>query len=61
MFNIIWQEERVQEKQKKGLIIKNLNKRDMRDCNNGKGVTLVSVMRKVFGRIQKNRLNKEVS
>jgi hypothetical protein len=54
LFNKIWQEEKVPSKWKRGIIVKIPKKGNLSDCNNWRGVTLLSVASKVFCKIIMN-------
>ncbi|PIK36057.1 hypothetical protein BSL78_27122 [Apostichopus japonicus] len=56
LFNIIWSEESTPKRWNKGLIVKIPKKGDLTDCSNWRGVTLLPVMSKIFGRVLINRL-----
>jgi hypothetical protein len=56
MFVKIWIEEKLPTDWKKGMIVKLPKKGDTTDCNNLRGITLLSVPSKVFSRIILNRI-----
>ena len=56
IFNDIWKTENIQEEWKMGLIIKLPIKGDLSNCNNWKGITLLSLSSKVFSKIIQERL-----
>ena len=51
MFKLIWNSEEIPEEWQKGVIIKLPKKGDLENCNNWRGVTLLSVPSKVLGRV----------
>ena len=51
LFNTIWEEERVPEDWGRGLIVKLPKKGDLTTCGNWRGITLMSTIAKVMGRI----------
>ena len=53
---IIWSLEKVLRKWKRGLIIKIPKKGNLRECKNWRGVTLLSVVSKILGRIVIDRI-----
>jgi len=53
---IIWSLEKVPRKWKRGLIIKIPKKGNLRECKNWRGVTLLSVVSKILGRIVIDRI-----
>jgi len=55
-FNMIWQHLEVPEDWKKGVVIKLPKKGSFKDCNNWRGITLLSTPGKVFSRVLPNRL-----
>ena len=60
LFNKIWKEETTPNRWNSGLIIKVPKKGDLTDCNNWRGITLLPVISKIFGRILINRLTNGV-
>ena len=56
LFNLIWSEESVPNEWQDGEIVKLPKKGDLTDCNNWRGITLLSVPGKVFCRILLERL-----
>jgi len=60
LFNMIWQDLEVPEDWKKGVIIKLPKKGSLKDCNNWRGITLLSTPGKVFSRVLLNRLQDAV-
>jgi len=55
LFNMIWQDSDVPADWKKGVIIKLPKKGSLKDCNNWRGITLLSTPGKVFSRLLLNR------
>ena len=51
VFKLIWKNEEIPEEWQKGVIIKLPKKGDLENCNNWRGVTLLSVPSKVLGRV----------
>ena len=51
----IWKEEKIPEDWEEGLIIKISKKEDLSNCNNWRGVTLLSIPSKILTRIILNR------
>ena len=60
LFNMIWQDLEVPEDWKKGMILKLPKKGSLNDCNNWRGITLLSTPGKVFSRVLLNRLQDAV-
>ena len=60
LFNMIWQGVEVPADWKKGVIIKLPKKGSLKDCNNWRGITLLSTPGKVFSRVLLNRLQDAV-
>ena len=60
LFNIMWREEDVPQDWRQGVIIKLPKNGSLSDCNNWRGMTLLSVQGKVFCRVLLNRLRPEV-
>ena len=56
LFSVIWQEEIVPRQWRDGLIVNILKKGDREDPGNYRGITLLSVVGKVFCKILNNRL-----
>ena len=56
LFNKIWEEESVPEDWLRGLIIKLPKKGDLTSCENWRGITLMSVVAKVLGRVLIKRI-----
>jgi len=56
----IWKEEKIPEDWEEGLIIKIPKKRDLSNCNNWRGVTLLSIPSKILTRIILNRIQNTV-
>ncbi|VDP78017.1 unnamed protein product, partial [Schistosoma curassoni] len=54
LFNKIWDEEQVPRDWKEGLLIKIPKKGDLRNCDNYRGITLLSIPGKVFNRVLLN-------
>ncbi|VDP82029.1 unnamed protein product [Schistosoma curassoni] len=55
-FNKIWDEEQVPKDWKERLLIKISKKGDLSKCDNYRGITLLSIPRKVFNRVSLNRM-----
>ena len=55
LFEKIWEEEKLPDNWKEGLMIKFATKADLRDCKNYRGITLLSVSGKVLNRILQER------
>jgi len=60
LLNMIWQDLEVPEDWKKGVIIKLPKKGSLKDCNNWRGIILLSTLGKVFSRVLLNRLQDAV-
>ena len=58
LFSVIWQEEIVPRQWREGLIVNIFKKGDREDPANYRGITLLSVVGKVFCKILNNRLSK---
>ena len=58
LFSVIWREETVPKQWREGLIVNLLKKGDREDPGNYRGITLLSVVGKVFCKILNNRLVK---
>ena len=56
LFNTVWHKQEVPSEWKDGIIIPLPKKGDLSDCNNWRGITLLSVPGKVFASIVLNRL-----
>ena len=56
LFSVIWQEEIVPKQWRDGLIVNIFKKGDREDPSNYRGITLLSVVGKVFCKILNNRL-----
>ena len=56
LFNRIWEEESVPEDWLRGLIIKLPKKGDLTSCENWRGITLMSIVAKVLGRVLTKRI-----
>ena len=56
LFTKIWNEEDIPGDWKKGILIKLPKKGDLGNCNNYRGITLLSIPGKVFNRIILNKL-----
>ena len=56
----IWKEEKIPEEWKEGLIIKIPKKGDLANCNNWRGITLLSIPSKIMFRIILNRIQDTV-
>ena len=60
LFNLIWQREEVPGDWRRGAIVKLPKKGNLSDCNNWKGITLLSIPGKVFCSVLLNRLREHV-
>ena len=60
LFGRIWEEEVIPAQWKEGLVIKLPKKGDLRDCNNYRGIMLLSVPGKVFNRVLLERMKDAV-
>lgn len=60
LFQQIWNHEIIPNDWAKGIIIKLPKKGDLSDCNNWRGVTLLSVPSKIFLRVLLNRIDKSI-
>jgi len=58
--NMVWQHEATPVDWKKGIIIPLPKKGDLTDCNNWRGIALLSVPGKVFSRVLLNRMKSAV-
>ena len=56
----IWQQEKIPMNWKKGLIIKLAKKGNLKDCKNSRGITLLSVVGKILGRIIIDRIRRGI-
>ena len=56
IFKEIWEEEEIPVDWKTGLIVKLTKKGNLSLCNNWRGITLLSITRKVFNRVILNRI-----
>jgi hypothetical protein len=56
LFKEIWNEEKIPDKWKKGIIIKLPKKGDLKDCRNWRGITLLTVMSKIMSRVIISRI-----
>ena len=54
--DIVWREENTPRKWRKGLIVKLLKKGNLKECRNWRGITLLSAVSKVMGRIVIDRI-----
>jgi len=55
--NLVWQQEAVPVDWRRGIIIPLTKKDDLTDCNNWRGITLLSVTGKVFEKVLLNRIH----
>ena len=60
MFNSVWEEEKVPESWKKGIIVKLPKKGDLSVCSNWRGINLLSVPGKIFCRILLMRMRQAI-
>ena len=60
LFNRIWQEEKIHDQWKKGLIVKIAKRGDLKECKNWPGVTLLSVASKVMGSVIIERIQNDL-
>ena len=60
LFDKIWEEEKVPNNWKRGLIIKLPKRGDLKECKNWRGITLLSIISKVIIRIVINRIRNGV-
>lgn len=60
IFKRIWIEERIPKEWEMGLIVPLFKKGDSSDCNNYRGITLLSTVLKLFEKIIEKRLRKEI-
>ena len=56
LFRTFWEQEKVPQTWKQGLIVKIPKKGDLTECGNLRGITLTSVPSKVFGRVLIDRI-----
>ena len=56
----IWQQEKIPDRWKKGLIVKLPKEGDLKNCKNWRGITLLPVVSKVLGRILIDRIKSGV-
>ena len=56
----IWKQEKIPKNWKKGLIIKIAKKGNLKDCKNSRGITLLSVVGKILGRIIIDRIRRGI-
>ena len=56
IIDVVWREKTTPEKWRKGLIVKLLKKGNLNECKNWRGITLLSVVSKVMGKIVINRI-----
>jgi len=54
--DVVWREEKTPEKWRKGLIAKLPKKGNLKECKNWRGITLLSVVSKVMGKIVIDRI-----
>ena len=60
LFSKIWEEEQVPTEWREGILIKLPKKGDLRDCNNYRGIMLLSVPGKVLNRVILERMKEAV-
>lgn len=60
IFNKVWEEEKIPKDWEIGLIVPIYKKGDNKDCNNYRGITLLSTIMKLFEKIMEKRLRKEI-
>jgi len=60
LFNTVWQSKEVSTQWKNGMIVPLPKKGDLSDCNNWRGITLLSVPGKVFACVLLGRMRKAV-
>jgi len=60
LFNKLWEEERVPTEWKEGYLIKLPKKGDLSSCSNYRGITLLSILGKVFNRVLLNRMKNAI-
>ena len=56
----VWKSEKIPDKWKRGLIIKLPKKRNLKECKNWRGITLLSVVGKILGQIVIDRIRNGV-
>ena len=56
----VWEHEKIPTKWKQGLIIKLAKKGNLKECKNSRGITLLSVVSKILGRIIIDRVRNGV-
>ena len=61
LFHSIWDSETIPDDWNKGMIVKLPKKGDLRNCNNWRGITLLSVPGKIFCRILLNRIDDAIN
>ena len=59
-YNRLWEIERWPKVWKKGLVVKVFKKGDLHKCNNWRGVTVLPVNSKIFGRLRLGRIKKGI-
>ena len=60
LFNAIWKKDEIPGDWLKGLIVKLAKKGDLGNCDNWRGITLLSVPSKVFCKVLLNRIDEEL-
>lgn len=60
LFNKIWTEERIPQDWEIGIILPIFKKGDYRECKNYRGITMISVIAKMYERILDNRLKLQI-
>ena len=60
LFNKVWNDEKVPDPWKKGIIVKIPKKGDLTDCGNWRGINLLSVPVKIFCRVLLQRMKKGI-
>jgi len=60
LFNKVWEEERVPDSWKKGVIVKLPKKGDLTHCGNWRGINLLSVPGKIFCRVLLSRMKQSI-
>jgi len=60
LFNSIWREQKVSDDWREGIVVKLPKKDNLSDCNNWRGITLLSTQGKVFCKELLNRLQSAV-
>ena len=56
IIDVVWREKTTPEKWRKGLIVKLPKKGNLNECKNWRGITLLSVVSEVMGKIVINRI-----